>query len=111
MNIELDIEKIINIVQNINKKINDFPYDNNNYEEIDSLIESACCIMDDTVTQNINLLSSPHFNDKLKEEVTKILNIQLKDLYDETTLQELVENIYNVSYNTYFNNISQCINR
>ncbi len=105
MNIELDIEKIINIVQNINKKINDFPYDNNNYEEIDSLIESACCIMDDTVTQNINLLSSPHFNDKLKEEVTKILNIQLKDLYDETTLQELVENIYNVSYNTYFNNI------
>ena len=72
MNIRLDVEKIIDIVQNINTKINNFPYNDDSHEEFDNLIESACHIIDDTITQNPLELSNPKFNDILKDYVINI---------------------------------------
>ena len=69
MNIKLDVEKIINIVHNINTKINNFPYTDDNHDEFDNLIESACHIMDDTITQNPHELSNPKFNSTLKKNI------------------------------------------
>lgn len=105
MNIRLDVEKIINIVQNINIKINNFPYNDDSHEEFDNLIESACHIIDDSITQNPLELSNPKFNDTLKDYVIHLLTEQLVDVEEEYRLQYLLENVYNSAYNIYFSNI------
>ena len=105
MNIRLDVDKIINIVQNINTKINNFPYNDDAHEEFDNLIESACHIIDDTITQNPLELSNPKFNDTLKDYVIHLLTEQLVDVEEEYKLHYLLENVYNSAYNIYFSNI------
>ena len=105
MNIRLDVEKIIDIVQNINTKINNFPYNDDSHEEFDNLIESACHIIDDTITQNPLELSNPKFNDTLKDYVIHLLTELLIDVEEEYKLHYLLENVYNSAYNIYFSNI------
>ena len=104
MNISLDAEKIVNIIQNIKEKIGYFE-DNTSNEEIDNLIESACYIIDDSITSNPLELSDPNFNDKLKDHVLIILNEQLKDIEEEHKLFHILDNVYAVSNKTYFSNI------
>ena len=105
MNIKLETDKIINIIQNINTKINNFPYNDDIYEEFDNLIESSCYIIDDTITNNPNELSNSKFNDTLKQYVIDLLTEQLKGVEEEDRLWYLLENVYNTAYNTYFSNI------
>lgn len=105
MNISLENDKIINIIENISKKDNEFPYNNTDYEEIDNLIESSCYIIDDTIINNVSQLSDPDFNNKLKSSITSILIEQLKEIYNEYQLYYLVENVYTIAFNTYFSNI------
>ena len=105
MNITLETDKIINIIKNINTKINNFPYNDDIYEEFDNLIESSCYIIDDTITHNPRELSSPKFNDTLKQYVIELLTEQLKSVEEEDRLWYLLENVYNTAYNIYFSNI------
>lgn len=105
MNIKLEPDKIINIIQNINTKINNFSYCDDNYEEFDNLIESACHIIDDSLNQNPLELSNPKFNETLKDYVVQLLLEQLNGIEEEYKLHYLLENVYNTSYNIYFSNI------
>lgn len=112
MNIELEADKIISIIQNINTKLTYFSNsdseDDDNYEEIDNLIESACHIIDDSINQNPNELSNPKFEDILKQHVENILSEQLKECIEESKIYYILENVYNVAHNTYFSNIMPC---
>jgi len=126
MNISFKNENIINIVQKINNKTSLNNYDGENVNkcgiekddsdnsdneedynnsETDNLIESSCYIIDDTINNNPLELSNPKFNDNLKYHVENILYEQLKDIYDIDIIFSLIENIYTLSYNTYFSNI------
>ena len=109
MNIELEADKIISIIQNINTNLTYFSNsdseDDDNYEEIDNLIESACHIIDDSINQNPNELSNPKFEDILKQHVENILCEQLKECIEESKIYYILENVYNVAHNTYFSNI------
>lgn len=110
----MNIENIINIVHNINRKTflgdtsckdEDTDEEDYNNTEMDNLIESTCYIIDDVINHNPLELGNPKFEIELKRHVEDVLYEQLKEIYEMENLFSLIENIYNKSYSIYFPNI------